>query len=134
MSSNSQPSQENTTVDQHETDQQERRHQRHAVQKPIPAINLYTDQSMGALVNITIEGLMLMSNEPIESNRIYQMKLELPETINGHDSIELGVDCLWSRGEAQYQRYWAGFQIIDASQISIKIIESLIRDYSDIAA
>ena len=58
-----------------------------------------------------------------------QIEEILPETIDGHDSIELGVDCLWSRDESQYQRHWAGFQIIDASQVSIKIIESLIRDY-----
>lgn len=132
MSSTPQQSQEQQLSEQHLSEQKERRHQRHAVQKPIPVINLYNNQSLGALVNITIEGLMLMSNELIESNRIYQLKLELPEAINGHESIELGVDCLWSRGEAQYQRYWAGFQIIDASQISIKIIETLIRDYSDI--
>jgi hypothetical protein len=109
--------------------QQDRRHERHELQQPLSVLNLHDEQSLGALVNITIEGLMLIANKPIECNRIYQIKLVLPNPIGDHDAIELGVDCLWSRGEEQYQRYWAGFQIIDASQSSIKIIESLIRDY-----
>ena len=106
---------------------QDRRHQRYELQQPIPVIDQQTGASMGALVNITIEGLMVMANSELESNRLYQLALQLPEPVNGFSSIELGVDCLWSRGADQVQRYWAGFQIIDASQEAIKVIEALIR-------
>ncbi len=108
--------------------QQERRQQRFELQKPVPVVNLQNDTSMGALVNITIEGLMIISNEALETNRLYQIQLQLPETVNGHDRVDLGVDCLWSRSDEQLGRHWAGFQIIDASQAAIKVIEAMIRN------
>ena len=89
---------------------------------------------MGALVNITTEGLMLMSDTAINSNRIYPVSLILPDAISGHNQVDLGVDCLWSRSEEEYQRYWAGFQIIDASRSALDRIESLIRDFSPLSA
>ncbi len=118
---------------QHQAAQKNRQHERHELHKPIPVINVLDGQSMGALVNITVEGLMLLSNQPIECDRIYQISLSLPQEIIGHDFIELGVDCLWARGEEQYHRYWAGFQIIDASHTAIKLIENLIRENNSLS-
>lgn len=109
----------------------ERKHVRHEFQSPIPVINAVDGESLGALVNITIEGMMIMANQPLESNRIYQVTLQLPNSINDNETIELGLDCLWTRGDEQYGRYWAGFQIIDASQTAVKMIEYLIREYSE---
>ena len=110
--------------------QTRRQQQRFKLQQPISVININTQNNMGALVNITTEGLMLMSDTAINSNRIYTISLILPNASSGHKQIDLGVDCLWSRSEVEYQRYWAGFQIIDASRSALDRIEGLIRDFS----
>ena len=110
--------------------QTRRQQQRFEPQKPISVINMSTQKKMGALVNITTEGLMLMSDTAIISNRIYPISLILPDAISGHKQVDLGVDCLWSRSEVEDQRYWAGFQIIDASRSALDRIESLISDFS----
>ena len=114
--------------------QTRRQQPRFEPQQPISVINIHTQKKMGALVNITTEGLMLMSDTAINSNRIYPISLILPDAISGHKQVDLGVDCLWSRSEEEYQRYWAGFQIIDASRSALDRIESLIRDFSPLSA
>ena len=74
-----------------------------------------------------------MSDTLIESNRIYPVSLLLPDAISGHKQVDLGSDCLWSRNEIEGERYWAGFQIIDASRPALDRIEALITDFSQIS-
>jgi len=112
--------------------QTRRQQQRVELHKPISVININTHKKMGALVNITTEGFMLMSKSLIESNRIYSVSLLLPDAMNGHKQVDLGSDCLWSRDEVEGERYWAGFQIIDASRSALDYIEALITDFSQI--
>ena len=113
--------------------QTRRQQQRVQLHKPISVININTHKVMGALVNITTEGFMLMSDTLIESNRIYSISLLLPDAMSGHKQVDLGTDCLWSRVEAEGERYWAGFQIIDASRSALDRIEALIGEFSQIS-
>jgi len=113
--------------------QTRRQQQRFELHKPISVININTQKKMGDLVNITTEGFMLMSDTFIESNRIYPISLILPDAISGHKQVDLGTDCLWSRVEVEDERYWAGFQIIDASRSALDRIEALINDFSQIS-
>lgn len=92
--------------------------------------NVITGDIIGELVNITIEGMMIISDQEMDTNSIFQFQLALPETINGHDTIDVGVDCLWCRSAENFNRYWSGYQIIDASDDATETIASLISDYA----
>lgn len=84
----------------------------------------------GELVNITREGLMVMTDREIETQAIFQLALQLPETLHGSDQLVLGADCLWCRRAENFYRYWAGFQIIDASEQALAQIDALIDLYA----
>ena len=84
----------------------------------------------GELVNITTEGLMMMADREIETQAIFQLALQLPEPIKGSNQIIVGADCLWCRRAENFYRYWAGFQIIDASEIALAQLEVLIDVYA----
>ncbi len=107
----------------------QRKHERVALSPTILVHDLVHQRPLGELVNITIEGLMTIGETPVELDAILQISLELPESISGVDHIDLGVTCLWTREADHCNRYWAGFQIIDASMQAIKRIESLIREH-----
>ncbi len=83
----------------------------------------------GELVNITAEGLMLITDREVETQAIFQMGLQLPEQLEGSDQLVIGADCLWCRRAENFHRYWAGFQIIDASDKALAQIDALIRLY-----
>jgi hypothetical protein len=84
----------------------------------------------GELVNITREGLMVMIDREIETQAIFQLALQLPEPLQGSDQLVLGADCLWCRRAENFYRYWAGFQIIDASEQALAQIDVLIDLYA----
>jgi hypothetical protein len=84
----------------------------------------------GELVNITREGLMVMTDREIETQAIFQLALQLPEPLKGSAQIVLGADCLWCRRAENFYRYWAGFQIIDASETALAQLDALIELYT----
>lgn len=84
----------------------------------------------GELVNVTTEGLMVMTDREIETQAIFQLSLQLPEAIKGSDQIIVGADCLWCRRAENFYRYWAGFQIIDASEQALTQLEVLLDLYA----
>lgn len=107
-----------------------RTNQRHELNQPIPVIDTMNNENLGALVNINSDGLMIVCSNPLDVNRIYQIKLDLPEAINDSDSIELGIDCLWLKSGEAHGVNWAGCSIIDADEPTSMVIEQLVQRYS----
>ena len=112
------------------TEQIERKHERIELNQAIPIIDTINGGSFGELVNATVEGIMIITDNPIPANSIYQLSLQLPMDIEGSDTINIGADCLWSRRIENFHRYWAGFHIIDASDTALAQLEKLIAHYS----
>ncbi len=107
-----------------------RKHQRQELNTTILIRNAMNRDFIGELVNITVEGLMIISDQEMSTNSIFQFSLELPEPINGMTHIDLGVDCLWSRSAENVDRHWSGYQIIDASPEALETIDALISGYA----
>lgn len=90
--------------------------------------NAMTGELVGELVNITVEGLMLISDHEMDTNSIFQFRLEIPDGVAAANSLEIGVDCLWSRAAENFSRHWSGYQIIDASPEALETISTLISE------
>lgn len=110
-----------------------RKHERMQLRKAIKVIDIVNGCAAGEVVNITIEGMMLSTDQALQPGSIYQFALTLPEPIGEHNVINLGADCLWSRAANQDNRHWAGFQIIDASETAEELITELINTHGALA-
>lgn len=102
---------------------------RHTLSQPVDVLDRLSQSSLGRLVNIHREGLMVVGSYPFVDERLYLLELLLPESVNGRKTIPLGVDCLWSRSDDS-QPHWAGFKIIDASDEALQDIDVLISSFS----
>lgn len=111
-----------------------RKHERMQLRQAIKVIDIVNGCAAGEVVNITVEGMMLSMVQAITPGSIYQFALTLPEAIGDHNVINVGADCLWSRKANQDNRYWAGFQIIDASETAEELISELINMHGAISA
>lgn len=111
-------------------DKQRRAQERKELNQPITVQDIINNRPIGELVNISANGLMLITEEHIETNSIFQLSLRMPNEINGHSNLDVGVDCLWCRKVDNFNRYWAGFQVIDASDETNEIIQLLIENYT----
>ena len=112
------------------TDRIERKLERIELSRPIAIVDVINKGNFGELVNVTVEGIMVITDKEISTSSIYQLSLQLPVEIEGNTTIEIGADCLWCRKTENFTRYWAGFQIIDASDTALNQLQHLISHYS----
>lgn len=112
----------------------QRKHERMQLRQAIKVVDIVNGCAAGEVVNITVEGMMLSMDQALQPGSIYQFALTLPEPIGEHKVINIGADCLWSREANQDNRYWAGFQIIDASETAEDLISELINMHGALSA
>lgn len=100
--------------------------ERHNINGDVDVYDSLRDLYVGRLVNIHTQGLMVMGDLALEEDRLYTLDLHLPEPVNGQLSIQLGVDCLWTREADLAGKHWLGFSIIDASPQAADAIRALV--------
>lgn len=107
----------------------QRKHQRVYLSTDVAVFDVLSGERVGEIVNITIEGLMLVMHKEANAGSIYQLALTLPHNVDGHKVINIGADCLWCSPSSVAGHHWAGFQIIDASKLAETLIQHLIDTY-----
>ncbi|MFT5691929.1 MAG: hypothetical protein ACI92E_001260 [Oceanicoccus sp.] len=112
------------------SDNIDRRLERKELSQSIVIDDVINGGEFGELINLTTEGMMAITSQAIPTHSIFQLSLRLPEEINGSNIISLGVDGLWCKKAENFQRYWAGFQIIDASELALAQVKILVAEYS----
>ena len=86
------------------------------------------EMTLGQLVDLSIEGLMMLGQEPIEVNRVFRMTLDVPPDID-IGPIQFGAESLWVEPSHEAKTHWAGFRIIDISEDSSKRMRRLIDEF-----
>lgn len=104
--------------------------ERHTVNGNVDVYDSLRDVYLGRLVNIHIQGLMIIGDVPLDEDKLYKLDLHLPQAINERTSIHLGVDCLWTRNADHDGKHWTGFNIIDLSPQAADDIAQLVRQLS----
>ncbi|MBS1212304.1 MAG: PilZ protein [Proteobacteria bacterium] len=108
--------------------QERRKSPRKKVAHPIPVVDQDREHVLGHLVNVSQKGFMLLSPAPLDINRVFQLRIELPQ-ICGGEVIPLGAESLWREVSSSPGKYWVGFQIIDISPESSQRIRKLIEEH-----
>lgn len=103
-----------------------RRLHRHELQVQIEVWDAVTDEHLGLLVNVHLEGLMLLCDGALVEDKLYSLRLDLPQAVLEAGQITLGADCLWSSATGDAGQHWAGFQIIDLGPAEQAAIERLV--------
>jgi hypothetical protein len=106
---------------------EKRKHPRTKAPFRVTVYDRSTDTAIGQVVNISIGGLMLISDRPIPADQVFQLRISLPEPIAEADSVEFGAESLWKSPAMVDDYFWTGFQIIDISESDSRILEALIQ-------
>lgn len=86
-----------------------------------------TDRLVGFMVDLTPEGVMIMSESPIEVEKICQFKILLPTDTNRKKYLTLDAKSKWCKKENSANFYDTGFELINISSDSSKKIENIIK-------
>lgn len=104
-----------------------RSHRRADIRGHLPVFDHVTGKRYGSLVNISESGLLMVSDESIPVNRIFQLTVLLPEPIDGASMIHCGAESLWITPADDAHSHWVGFYIIDVSEADLARIRTLIE-------
>ncbi len=88
-----------------------------------------SDRMVGRIVDITIGGFQLICDEPSDVGKAYQLKIQLPEEIQGTAEVLVETRCVRSEQDRHSRYYYSGFQFKEISSSNASIIEKLISQY-----
>jgi hypothetical protein len=84
---------------------------------------------MGHLVDITKEGLMLISEQPLIDEKQYFFRMVLPAEILNKAELTFSATVIWCKKDVNPDFYATGFRLVSISEEDMVIVESLIHRY-----
>ena len=90
-----------------------------------------TGDVAGRLGNLSLEGMMLVTQRPLAEDALYQFLFHLPDSHGRLHPVEVGVHEQWSEPANVPGQFWVGFQFIDIAAGDLATIESWLGDNSD---
>jgi hypothetical protein len=88
-----------------------------------------TNELVGHLVDITSEGIMLISEDQMEINKTFHFRMMLPKEIIGKEMLEFTATSLWSKKDINPDFYDTGFRIEDINEPDTLRIDQLIHHF-----
>lgn len=98
--------------------------------KPIYYFEVYdqkTDLLIGHVVDITENGVMLVSKEPIELEEEFSMRVLLNMSVGGSEQLSFTAKSIWSDTDVNPDYLDTGFEFVEISEEDIDRIKVLIK-------
>ncbi len=87
-----------------------------------------TGRLLGRVVDITTGGIRLYSNDRIEPDKTFNLRMDIPGAAGQERHLIFEASSIWCRRSANPDFYETGFQTSSVSPEDSAVIESLIRD------
>ncbi len=85
-----------------------------------------SEHIIGFLVDITPHGIMLMSEVPIETGKVFNLKILIQSSLHKREYLNFKAKSLWCRHSINSDFYDTGFELIDTDPKAFGEIESII--------
>ena len=107
--------------------------ERHAARKQLiyymRAFDKATEQQLGQVVDITEDGFMLVSHEPIEEDAKALVRIRLPKRIGGVDDLEINAVCRWCKRDSNPEFFRIGYEVLEIAPNDLAVVRTLIDEY-----
>jgi hypothetical protein len=87
--------------------------------------DLSSGRHLGRLVNVSLDGFLLVGASPIEPESVLQLTLST-HTPDGNRHITVGAVCMWSSEANNPGTYWSAFHMIDVPAESKELFAGLL--------
>lgn len=87
-----------------------------------------TGQLVGRLVDITSEGIMLNSENPIPTDTVFQLQMFLPEEFD-KERLDFDAKSIWCKPDVNRDLFVTGLKLLNVANRDTEIIENLIDEY-----
>jgi len=106
---------------------EQRRKNRVTIPQHPQILDAQSSKILGELVNLSADGLMVVSPDSIACGTVYQMRIPLVQG-DRNVEIQIGAESLWCDDANGSGSYCTGFQIIDISPQHQEILNTMVGD------
>jgi PilZ domain len=92
-----------------------RRAPRLRAEATIQVVNSITGEAAGRIANLSIDGMMLVTDRPARDDALYQFTFQLPDQRGQLRQLEIGMHEQWSEEAGVPGQHWVGLRFIDIS-------------------
>ena len=90
--------------------------------------DVVSGKELGTLANLHKEGFMLISDGDLREDHLYQVVFEKELGSLGME-FSLGAECLWISETGTGDQVWAGFQIMECSEVAHDQIDTIMAQH-----
>ena len=91
--------------------------------------DLETGLPIGHLVDLTVRGMMMISEEPLATEKVYRMRMDLPPRLFEQEQWEFTARSIWSKPDVNPAFQDTGLKFVAITRDDELIIEDLIQHY-----
>ncbi len=95
-------------------------------------VDISTNRSIGKLVDISADGMRIVSNIPLEKGARFKFRIDLPREVGGCDQLNVSARNVWCREDDELNSYQAGFEFQSTFPHHADIIELLFNDLASV--
>ncbi len=88
-----------------------------------------SNELLGYIADISTEGIMLLSKDRIDVDRIFSMKIEPYEELNMQSGLEFKAKSIWCEKDANPDYMVTGFEFISLDNTAMTKVNHLIKEY-----
>ena len=105
----------------------QRKHVRRIAGDYYIVVDCQSEKILGRVMNMTVEGMMIVTNQTVEVGDTYTCRMALPEPISGSRKVTFKAECRWS--EINQDSGWrkCGFRLFDMSDRDLKTLEQVLE-------
>ena len=108
---------------------EKRRHKRLQLIYYLRVFDRKSGQLMGHMVDITAEGIMLLSDQPIKNKTVFELAMVLPPSVGEKKRIAFDAMSVWSRRDVNPDFYDTGLKFINITPEDAMVIRQLTDDF-----
>ena len=84
---------------------------------------------LGYLGDMHEEGMMLISENPLNVDQVFRLRIDLPDDAYSQPVLNFDARSVWCKKDIDPNFYNTGFQFLDVSDEARQIISQVIDDY-----
>jgi hypothetical protein len=89
----------------------------------IKVVHQQTQEPFGRLVNVTTQGMLLVTDKAYEKGNVHQVRLILPRMIGDRQALDCEVEVRWCRPDGNPCYYAVGLQFLNLNHDDITVIQ-----------
>ena len=105
----------------------QRNQQRWALVNHLKVYNDTKGEMLGHLLDLTTEGIKLISEAPIAVESEFNLTMELPNDDDQYQHISFKARSIWSKPDSDPHFHYTGLQLIDAEESVVATLGELIE-------